>query len=76
MQTMTKPHGWDAKEISRIAKVYFGGSYKAIFAHHSWTLDKGQHYMHQAAPRIVKAYGSISAFVDHFDALRNLEHKD
>ena len=62
--------GWDAKEISRIAKVHFEGSYKAMFAHHGWTLEKGQQYMHQAAPRIVQTYGSVSTFVDHFDAKR------
>ena len=62
-----KPQGWDAKEISRIAKEYFDGSYKAMFAHHRWTLEEGQQYMHQAAPRIVQTYGAVTAFVDHFD---------
>jgi hypothetical protein len=50
--------------------VHFEGSYKAMFAHHGWTLEKGQQYMHQAAPRIVQTYGSVSTFVDHFDAKR------
>jgi hypothetical protein len=65
---MIKPQGWDAKEISRIGNVHFEGSYKAMFAHHEWTLEEGQQYMHQAAPRIAQAYGSVTAFVAYFDA--------
>ncbi len=66
-----KQPGWDAKAISRIAKAHFNGSYRVMFAHHRWTLEDGQQFMHQAAPRIKQEYGSIAAFVDHFDAKAN-----
>lgn len=60
--------GGDAIAISNVARAHFGGSYKAMFEHHGWTLEQGQQYMHQAAPRIVASYGSIRAFEAHFAA--------
>jgi len=51
-----------------VAKAHFGGSYKKMFEYHGWTLYEGQHYMHQAAPRIVEEYGSVKAFEAHFMA--------
>jgi hypothetical protein len=58
--------GGDAKAISNVATAHFGGSYKAMFEHHNWSLEAGQQYMHQAAPHIVQTYGSIKAFEAHF----------
>ncbi len=60
--------GGDAIAISKVARAHFGGSYKSMFEHHGWALEPGQHYMHQAAPRIVATYGSVHAFEAHFTA--------
>jgi hypothetical protein len=58
--------GGDATAISDVAKAHFGGSYKAMFAHHGWVLEPGQQYMHQASSRIAETYGSVKAFEAHF----------
>lgn len=60
--------GGDAKAISRVAKAYFGGSYKTMFEAHGWELEDGQHYMHQASSRIKDTYGAIAAFEAYFDS--------
>lgn len=60
--------GGDQQAISHVAKAHFGGSHKAMFEYHGWKLELGQQYMHQAAPRIVEAYGSVRAFEAHFAA--------
>lgn len=64
--------GGDAIAISKVARAHFAGSYKTMFEHHGWVLEPGQHYMHQAAPRIVATYGSVRAFETHF-ASRSVE---
>ena len=57
-----------AEDILLAREAHFGGSYKKMFEYHGWTLYEGQHYMHQAAPRIVEEYGSVKAFEAHFMA--------
>ena len=64
--------GGDQQAISRVAKAHFGGSHKEMFEYHGWVLEPGQHYMHQAAPRIVETYGSVRAFEELFSDQRKL----
>lgn len=66
MNKPTYAPGGDQQAISRVAKAHFDRSHKAMFEYHGWVLELGQHYMHQAAPRIVETYGSVRAFEAHF----------
>ena len=66
MTKSTYQPGGDQQAISRVAKRHFGGSHKSMFEYHGWVLEPGQHYMHQAAPRIVETYGSVRAFEEHW----------
>jgi len=66
MKKSTYAPGGDQQAISRVAKDHFGGSHKVMFEYHGWVLEPGQHYMQQAASRIVETYGSVRAFEEHF----------
>lgn len=62
----TQPAGWDAKEISRIAREYFT-SYAGMFGHHGWP-EKGSDMMRKVQSRVKDEYGSIDAFVEKYPA--------
>lgn len=60
-----KPPGWDAQAIARIARVHFG-DYAGMFAHHDWP-ERGSEMMRKVQTRVVETYGSVDAFVRHFE---------
>ena len=53
---MTRPPGWDSKEISRIAKNQYG-SFEGLFIAHRWP-ERGADMMRKVQRRVVEAYGS------------------
>jgi hypothetical protein len=58
---MSKPPGWDAKEISRIASQHYG-SFEGMFERHGWP-ERGSDMMRKVQSRVKENYGSIDAFV-------------
>ena len=59
---MTNSPGWDAKEISRIASLHYGG-FEGLFEQHGWP-ERGQDMMRKVQTRVKEQYGSIAAFVE------------
>ncbi len=53
--------GWDAKEISRIAKDRYG-SLKAMFEHFGWP-ERGSKMMPAQGRRVCEQFGSVEHFV-------------
>lgn len=53
--------GWDAKEISRIARDSYGGL-RQMFEKHDWP-ERGAAMMPAQQSRVAEEYGSIEAFV-------------
>lgn len=59
-----KGPGWDAKEIGRISREYFG-NFETMFAHHGWS-ERGSDMMRKVQSRVKANYGSVEAFALRF----------
>lgn len=58
---MKNEPGWDAKEISRIARQHYG-DFTGLFEKHEWP-ERGSDMMRKVQARVKEHYGSIAAFV-------------
>ena len=64
MKRSTYTPGGDAKAISDVARMHFGG-FEAMFQHHGWP-ERGAEMMRKVQTRVAKTYGSVKAFEEHF----------